>query len=125
MMMDRLCLLVFFFKQKTAYEMRISDWSADVCSSDLGLHRVHLFHGARAAEDPDPISQAPDGPGHDAGRQLAPAAEDQHRRRHTADLRLLAAADAVDGGAILRPARCGRKRLGRQDRKSTRLNSSH
>src|SRR3546814_9158147 len=30
------CLLFFFFKQKTAYEMRISDWSSDVCSSDLG-----------------------------------------------------------------------------------------
>src|SRR3546814_9240147 len=29
-------LFVFFFKQKTAYEMRISDWSSDVCSSDLG-----------------------------------------------------------------------------------------
>src|SRR3546814_8428316 len=31
------CLLLFFFffKQKTAYEMRISDWSSDVCSSDL------------------------------------------------------------------------------------------
>src|SRR3546814_6378770 len=29
-----LCV-VFFFKQKTAYEMRISDWSSDVCSSDL------------------------------------------------------------------------------------------
>src|SRR3546814_8203987 len=29
------CLLIFFFKQKTAYEMRISDWSSDVCSSDL------------------------------------------------------------------------------------------
>src|SRR3546814_15200761 len=28
-------VLVFFFKQKTAYEMRISDWSSDVCSSDL------------------------------------------------------------------------------------------
>src|SRR3546814_14047398 len=27
--------IVFFFKQKTAYEMRISDWSSDVCSSDL------------------------------------------------------------------------------------------
>src|SRR3546814_3612466 len=27
----------FFFKQKTAYEMRISDWSSDVCSSDLNL----------------------------------------------------------------------------------------
>src|SRR3546814_1008060 len=36
----RICLynivvLFFFFKQKTAYEMRISDWSSDVCSSDL------------------------------------------------------------------------------------------
>src|SRR3546814_3059235 len=29
-----LCI-IFFFKQKTAYEMRISDWSSDVCSSDL------------------------------------------------------------------------------------------
>src|SRR3546814_623161 len=29
--------MVFFFKQKTAYEMRISDWSSDVCSSDLGV----------------------------------------------------------------------------------------
>src|SRR3546814_15012960 len=28
---------VFFFKQKTTYEMRISDWSSDVCSSELGL----------------------------------------------------------------------------------------
>src|SRR3546814_1456618 len=31
--------MVFFVKQKTAYEMRISDWSSDVCSSDL-IHRV-------------------------------------------------------------------------------------
>src|SRR3546814_4333367 len=29
--------LLFFFKQKTAYEVRISDWSSDVCSSDLTL----------------------------------------------------------------------------------------
>src|SRR3546814_8471572 len=29
------CCLFFFFKQKTAYELRISDWSSDVCSSDL------------------------------------------------------------------------------------------
>src|SRR3546814_1719871 len=34
----------FFFKQKTAYEMRISDWSSDVCSSDLRV-------GAAAPED--------------------------------------------------------------------------
>src|SRR3546814_7897966 len=30
---------IFFFKQKTAYEMRISDWSSDVCSSDLCLRQ--------------------------------------------------------------------------------------
>src|SRR3546814_3672744 len=30
-----MCFVFFFFKQKTAYEMRISDWSSDVCSSDL------------------------------------------------------------------------------------------
>src|SRR3546814_7093151 len=30
----------FFFKQKTAYEMRISDWSSDVCSSDLGAEAL-------------------------------------------------------------------------------------
>src|SRR3546814_12275111 len=38
---------VFFFKQKTAYEMRISDWSSDVCSSDLSIDKrsnpVHLI----------------------------------------------------------------------------------
>src|SRR3546814_7110831 len=34
--MISLRLIFFFFKQKTAYEMRISDWSSDVCSSDLG-----------------------------------------------------------------------------------------
>src|SRR3546814_949961 len=33
------CVCVFF-KQKTAYYMRISDWSSDVCSSDLGYHRA-------------------------------------------------------------------------------------
>src|SRR3546814_7976062 len=31
------CVIFFFFKQKTAYEMRISDWSSDVCSSDLAV----------------------------------------------------------------------------------------
>src|SRR3546814_9802692 len=34
-------VIVFFFKQKTAYEMRISDWSSDVCSSDLPVHLGH------------------------------------------------------------------------------------
>src|SRR3546814_9028224 len=37
--------LVFFFKQKTAYEMRISDWSSDVCSSDLVLRQAQHERG--------------------------------------------------------------------------------
>src|SRR3546814_181564 len=42
-------LVIFFFKQKTAYEMRISDWSSDVCSSDL---RVDPGFGAAALDRP-------------------------------------------------------------------------
>src|SRR3546814_1017752 len=38
-------ILFFFFKQKTAYEMRISDWSSDVCSSDL-LHWAERLQAA-------------------------------------------------------------------------------
>src|SRR3546814_10918327 len=40
-------LYIFFFKQKTAYEMRISDWSSDVCSSDLTVAGDHdvIFAG--------------------------------------------------------------------------------
>src|SRR3546814_8762481 len=38
------CSCVFFFKQKTAYEMRSSDWSSDVCSSDLRAE--HVISGA-------------------------------------------------------------------------------
>src|SRR3546814_17284765 len=49
---DLIVKFIFFFKQKTAYEMRISDWSSDVCSSDLrGEGHLHLWprrrHGYR------------------------------------------------------------------------------
>src|SRR3546814_13376516 len=42
--MFMLFFFVFFFKQKTAYEMRISDWSSDVCSSDLDRKGV-IYQG--------------------------------------------------------------------------------
>src|SRR3546814_9982679 len=43
---------IFFFKQKTAYDMRISDWSSDVCSSDLFQCRIlHLGPPATPALD--------------------------------------------------------------------------
>src|SRR3546814_7675193 len=47
-------VLVFFFKQKTAYEMRISDWSSDVCSSDL-----HVCFQALSLYNPIVMSELP------------------------------------------------------------------
>src|SRR3546814_2219120 len=59
------CLLFFFFKQKTAYEMRISDWSSDVCSSDLpaaehvaGPQPVRTRHRDDLDRQPDRILPA-------------------------------------------------------------------
>src|SRR3546814_8967207 len=51
-------LVFFFFKQKTAYEMRISDWSSDVCSSDLVTPDPDVLaskddKGLRWSYDPD------------------------------------------------------------------------
>src|SRR3546814_10473115 len=40
--------IFFFFKQKTAYEMRISDWSSDVCSSDLVTYIESIYSGRNA-----------------------------------------------------------------------------
>src|SRR3546814_3894623 len=42
----------FFFKQKTAYEMRISDWSSDVCSSDLAVDSGLLIGSVQTTESP-------------------------------------------------------------------------
>src|SRR3546814_3219283 len=61
----------FFFKQKTAYEMRISDWSSDVCSSDLEGAALAFAHGLNIhfnliepRKDLDVFMIAPKGPGH-------------------------------------------------------------
>src|SRR3546814_8243465 len=102
------CGAVFFFKQKTAYEMRISDWSSDVCSSDLlpasyALVRLHnqLGHMTIAGRnavamidfDQIAITSGPSGPADDAVRSGIDRSADW-------------------SGNI-------------EDRKSTRLNSSH
>src|SRR3546814_4960776 len=98
-------ILFFFFKQKTAYEMRISDWSSDVCSSDLLLAGQPAGTVARAA-GADPGAGAAGRAGHRQADDRAAA----HRRRR-----------AVGAGGRRRP---GLPALG-LDRKSTRLNSSH
>src|SRR3546814_7863253 len=45
----------FFFKQKTAYELRISDWSSDVCSSDLGAMKPMLGFETITMAPIDPV----------------------------------------------------------------------
>src|SRR3546814_10232958 len=61
----------FFFKQKTAYEMRISDWSSDVCSSDLDRRPAGLLAPGTQCVAPAGAGPAVDGPRHalDARRQ--------------------------------------------------------
>src|SRR3546814_5659957 len=120
-----LTVVFVFFKQKTAYEMRISDWSSDVCSSDLiaGIFEriVRTFQRQQMI-------------GIGAGRD---------RRHHAVQLRIdacmlakEAAARRVDavvvGGVFFKvwadPFRIGVAHgvdLVEEDRKSTRLNSSH
>src|SRR3546814_15820342 len=79
-----MCFDMFFFKQKTAYEMRISDWSSDVCSSDLDKG---LFAAAGAA------LVGIDAPGI-AVRHQHPVARHDVRASHLLEARLSAGAGA-------------------------------
>src|SRR3546814_3684048 len=127
-------MFVFFFKQKTAYEVRISDWSSDVCSSDLvlgqlvdpGLERAATVDAQVpaphevAGDDPLVGQEHPDVVGRGALGDLDLA--DLTRAARGRDLSL----DPEPGG------RGGHHELDEDaehddegDRKSTRLNSSH
>src|SRR3546814_6373143 len=104
-------ILFFFFKQKTAYEMRISDWSSDVCSSDLvvktrghgrgsripgagtaypgpgGRHedpRDHVVPGRRRARRPGACAAGARGGGAAAAGRAAGAGQFRRRARHPA-----------------------------------------
>src|SRR3546814_7791207 len=107
----------FFFKQKTAYEMRISDWSSDVCSSDLDAERV------RDREE-DRHGQHQDG---DAVQEHGQ--QQQHHRQDEEKAQRREAEGDQPVGDVLRPALVGEQELedadAAEDRKSTRLNSSH
>src|SRR3546814_7168590 len=116
---------VFFFKQKTAYEMRISDWSSDVCSSDLRnvdlplsfVDRLEIWDHAAGAVAAAPML----GTGLGSVKYLPMSDEQRDRYRfhkapsthgHNAALQPWVEFGAVGIAAAL-------------DRKSTRLNSSH
>src|SRR3546814_2497543 len=120
----------FFFKQKTAYDLRISDWSSDVCSSDLALAcrppapSPAAFRGAAAQCHPDlpqPLADA-----------LGPADRRAFAGVGAAVGRAGAARHLAGPPGARRPVarRSGRAAArvvalcGREDRKSPRLHSS-
>src|SRR3546814_7484088 len=98
------CILFFLFKQKTAYEMRISDWSSDVCSSDLpkfGDQVLSKFMNSVMIEG----------------------------KKSVAESIVYGALDTVEARAKREPIQVFHEALNNVkpgiDRKSTRLNSSH
>src|SRR3546814_3235136 len=55
-------IIFFFFKQKTAYEMRISDWSSDVCSSDLAKQEAQDIEARRRPREAEREGDKPPRP---------------------------------------------------------------
>src|SRR3546814_6889468 len=144
--MLKLCVF-FFFKQKTAYEMRISDWSSDVCSSDLGVEvgepapeREAALGAVAAAEGEghghpahlrgDPVGELRERRGGRGGRlHVARVAVGQDERRDRPHVGAPGREGQVGGEevpvrreAVLHGAGSGYSSAA--DRKSTRLNSS-
>src|SRR3546814_8782379 len=136
------CVCLFFFKQKTAYEMRISDWSSDVCSSDLpAFGQV----GGLRLEDVDARERLG---GHvlqvevaaDRRKDFAPVDRGEHigkpAHADVAEFVVAVHGDLDAGHALERGGGGGIGQLAdvlcddridhlHRDRKSTRLNSSH
>src|SRR3546814_3114921 len=119
----------FFFKQKTAYEMRISDWSSDVCSSDLFLDLFVAF-----------VHQGPHAAPLAAGNEDVADLESAALHQNGGDRPAAALQPGFDDDALGHAVRVRRElehlglqqdrlleliEVGLLDRKSTRLNSSH
>src|SRR3546814_6055225 len=96
-------LFFFFFKQNTAYVMRISDWTSDVCSSDLFWESQKYKTAKVVLGDVDPSQKEADVTPVRVGRGCLKGIRMLHLRRRFYKCKF--------AGAI--------------DRKSTRLNSSH
>src|SRR3546814_2022610 len=115
-------VVFFFFKQKTAYEMRISDWSSDVCSSDLaigiGLGVALAADHIVMAEDAwlqTPFATLASAPDSGLSWLLPRMIGVARAKRMLMRAERIDAATARDWGLVDETA----------DRKSTRLNSSH
>src|SRR3546814_10085049 len=120
-----LFFIFFFFKQKTAYEMRISDWSSDVCSSDLSSWGSSGGLACREPLDREPFEQAAKHVGADSPCRHVELEfprddlRDQAHRLQPLDPEIVEA-DEFDPPVVHRA-----NALEPLDRKSTRLNSSH
>src|SRR3546814_4473809 len=146
--------MLFFFKQKTAYEMRMSDWSSDVCSSDLDLPGFALI-----GSSPEILVRVRDGEitirpiagtrprgrtsAEDVENRDSLLADPKERAEHLMllDLGRNDVGRAAIGGSVsvtdsytvefyshvmhIVSNVVGRIAPGKEDRKSTRLNSSH
>src|SRR3546814_4566389 len=125
----------FFFKQKTAYEMRISDWSSDVCSSDLLIFAKSglAFQRSRANRNgelaplygvPGLAFQRSRANRNDIRGQVAmPTGLAFQRSRANRNLPTIVI--VADFGLAFQRSRANRNGNLSRDRKSTRLNSSH
>src|SRR3546814_1676322 len=98
---------MFFCEQKTAYEMRISDWSSDVCSSDLVDFTIERFDGLHVMFNNAGISGA------------------QHPRFLYDDLSDFQRVIGINLFGVMTGCQYAAKHMANKDRKSTRLNSSH
>src|SRR3546814_5249968 len=106
-----LCSFFFFFKQKTAYEMRISDWSSDVCSSDdAGAWRIGA--AGQFLDLADEVIAVARLVGDQLQQDEPQLAAVEHPAPAATFVPVVAESSAA---AVTRP----------EDRKSTRLNSSH
>src|SRR3546814_13195859 len=90
--MNMSVVVFFFFKQKTAYEMRISDWSSDVCSSDLAIAKLHVG-GLAVPVQGEVTAIVLDQ--HDQAIAVHPANVDDAALRHRLDRRAFASSDPV------------------------------
>src|SRR3546814_3090221 len=108
-------MFFFFFKQKTAYEMRISDWSSDVCSSDVVCHGIP---GDRKMADGEivniDVTVVLDGWHGDSSRMYLVGDKVPVKARRLVEVTYDCLMRGIE---VIRP--------GVRDRKSTRLNSSH
>src|SRR3546814_9434066 len=119
-------IVIFFFKQKTAYEMRMSDWSSDVCSSDLSCAAIRQPTRAKGMDTSKYDESERFKQGLQVRREVLgdeyvkPAIERGDKDEFQRALQQFATEDCW-GSVWCRPGLDRKTR----DRKSTRLNSSH